>query len=265
MKNNLVFLFFLISAGCNISNDSNNKLNRKIPISNYFNKTKQTTQNNFKNFGKLFSKQNYNKGDENIIEYNRVNEIRPVDLDNSKKNTKEYSEETKMYFNEIAYGREFDNDTNVLYKWESNILIYVDGEKNQYLIDELNRVIEELNEIIIPIKLKIVKSLKESNFVVFFGDHITFHKRYKLFSPEKLEHNMGYFELYYGSGVMYVDLYRNTDKISHKHLIREELTQSLGLVNDSDSYPESIFFQGWTKTNEYTKIDIELIELLYNY
>ena len=44
----------------------------------------------------------------------------------------------------------------------------------------------------------------------------------------------------------------------------EELTQSLGLFNDSYKYPESIYYQGWTTTTEYAPIDVELIEMLYN-
>jgi hypothetical protein len=213
----------------------------------------------------LFSQIRYAEDNGNKYKLTKNSKSTVINSNDSKKNSDDYSEETKNYFKEIAFGREFDEESNVLYKWKTDILIYVDGEKLGYLMDELNKVIKELNDIIIPIEIKIVKSKKESNFVVYFGDHLTFHKRYRLFSPELLEHNMGYFELYYGSGVMYVELYRNTDKISHKHLIREELTQSIGLVNDSYLYPESIFYQGWTKTLEYSKIDKELIELLYNF
>jgi hypothetical protein len=79
-----------------------------------------------------------------------------------------------------------------------------------------------------------------------------------------LKNNWGYFELYIDTGVMYVDVFRARDIESQKHLIREELTQSLGLVNDSWKYENSIFYQGWTTTNSYSEIDIKLIDLLYN-
>ena len=62
---------------------------------------------------------------------------------------------------------------------------------------------------------------------------------------------------------MYVDIYRANDQ-EQKHLLREELTQSLGLFNDSYKYPESIFYQDWTTTTEYAQIDRELIDMLYN-
>jgi hypothetical protein len=43
----------------------------------------------------------------------------------------------------------------------------------------------------------------------------------------------------------------------------KELTQSLGLLNESWKYPESIFYQGWTTTTSFSKIDKRLIDLLY--
>jgi hypothetical protein len=181
-----------------------------------------------------------------------------------KKVVKEYSKEAKEYFDEIAYGREYGERSSSLYKWDTDMLIYVDGEKPEYLMSELRRVVSELNDIIDPIDIKIVSSKSQSNYVIYFGDHKTFDQKYDIFSPELLDRNWGLFELYYGTGVMYVDTHRNNDQVSQKHLLREELTQSLGLVNDSYKYPESIFYQGWTTTTEFTPIDRELIDMLYN-
>jgi hypothetical protein len=182
----------------------------------------------------------------------------------TQKETVKRSPETIEYFNTVAYGREFDKTSKSLYKWNKDMKIYVDGEKPEYLMSELRKIVSELNNIIDPIDLKIVSSKSESNYVIYFGDHKTFDQKYNLYSPELLDHNWGYFELYYGTGVMYVDIYRNDDRVSHKHLLREELTQSLGLVNDSYKYPESIFYQGWTTTTEFAPIDRELIDILYN-
>lgn len=181
-----------------------------------------------------------------------------------KKTVKVYSKETKEYFNEVAYGREFNQISGSLYKWDTDMKIYVDGEKPEYLMSELRKIVSELNYIINPIDIKIVSSKSQSNYVIYFGDDNTFKQRYNLYSPGLLDHNWGYFELYYGTGVMYVDLYRTRNIESRKHLLREELTQSLGLVNDSYKYPESIFYQGWTTTTEFAPIDRELIDMLYN-
>jgi len=177
---------------------------------------------------------------------------------------KERTPETKAYFDEIVYNTEFGGRRDAAYKWKVDLKIYIDGEKPEYLVQELKDIVSELNSIINPIELKIVSSKSEANYFVYFGSHEAFKTKYDLLFPSRLDHNYGYFEVYYDSGNMYVDLYRTTDQEAHKHLLREELTQSLGLLNDSYDYPESIFYQGWTTTTEFAPIDIELIDMLYN-
>ena len=62
---------------------------------------------------------------------------------------------------------------------------------------------------------------------------------------------------------MYVDIYR-ANTIEQRHLLREELTQSLGLAKDSFKYPNSIFQSSWTQTLNYMEIDKDVIRLLYH-
>jgi hypothetical protein len=178
--------------------------------------------------------------------------------------TKERSPEVVKYFNEVALNTEFDGSRNSAYTWKSDMKIYVDGEKPEYLMDELNKIVGELNDIINTINIKIVSSPSQANYTIFVGSHTDFQNKYDLDNPERLNRNWGYFEVFGNSGVMYIDTYRNGDETSHKHLLREELTQSLGLFNDSWEYPESIFYQGWTTTTEFAPIDRELIDMLYN-
>jgi hypothetical protein len=177
---------------------------------------------------------------------------------------KVYSEEAKQYFKEIALKTEFDGDRKKAFVWTTDMKIFVDGQKPEYLMNELRKIVAELNVIIDPIDIKIVSNKSESNYIVYFGSHTDFNAKYKVYSPQRLNNNWGYFEVSSNSGKMYVDLVRNGDVESYKHLLREELTQSLGLFNDSWDYPESIFYQGWTTTTEYAPIDRELIDMLYN-
>ncbi|MDX1667205.1 MAG: DUF2927 domain-containing protein, partial [Saprospiraceae bacterium] len=69
-------------------------------------------------------------------------------------------------------------------------------------------------------------------------------------------------QIYKGS--MYVDISRVPDPACRKHLLREELTQSLGLLNDSFRYSESIFFQNWTCTDFYLDVDRKVLEYHFN-
>ena len=62
---------------------------------------------------------------------------------------------------------------------------------------------------------------------------------------------------------MYVDTDRANAE-EERHLLREELTQALGLARDSDLYANSIFQSRWTTTTEYAGIDEDVIRLLYH-
>jgi hypothetical protein len=181
--------------------------------------------------------------------------------------TKEYSEEGKKYFNKIAYGSEFDVNDNSLSKWNQDINIYVVGEKRENLMSELRSIVAELNGLINTIEINIVSNESDANFIVLFGSA----QDYNNYDEESIgytDHNQGLFIAYGGNNLtratMYVDIKRTKRDDAQKHLLREELTQALGLSNDSYDYPESIFYQGWTETTEYTELDKEVIQMMYN-
>jgi hypothetical protein len=167
----------------------------------------------------------------------------------------------------VAYGSEFDGGNTSLSKWNQDINIYVVGEKRDYLMSELNDIVSELNGLISTINITIVDNESDANFFILFGSSQDYNN-YDSESIGYTEHNQGLFIAYGGENLtkatMYVDIKRTTRDDAQKHLLREELTQSLGLCNDSYDYPESIFYQGWTETTEYTELDKELIQMLYN-
>ena len=181
---------------------------------------------------------------------------------------KQFSKEERDYFNKIAKFSEFEGESEIS-RWTSDVKIFVRGEKRGYLMDELDRIVNELNEIIDPITIKIVNEEKKSNYQIIFDSQ----EKYNKFAPKSrkfTQNNWGLFLINYSgkiitNGSMYVDIYRCTNPNGQKHLLREELTQSLGLANDSYTYPESIFQQKWTETTEYAPIDRKLIDMLYNH
>ena len=66
------------------------------------------------------------------------------------------------------------------------------------------------------------------------------------------------------SSKIFIDTKRPRSLLQQKHLLREELTQSLGFSNDSYKYENSIFQQRWTEVTEFSQIDKEIIKLHYN-
>ena len=181
---------------------------------------------------------------------------------------KNYTEEEISYFNEIARSSEYsDQDKGLVCKWESDVNIFVTGEDSPELVSELEKIVGELNGIINPININIVNNKSDANYIICFGSESDFHN----ITPSSVnytEHNWGLFIINSGQvirqGSMYVDTHRCTTLDGQKHLLREELTQSLGLCNDSYKYDNSIFQQAWTTTTEYAPIDIKLIDMLYN-
>ena len=178
------------------------------------------------------------------------------------------SNEVNAYFNEIALKDEFSGEvlSNPI-KWTSDIRIYVKGEKKQYLILELSKIISELNDLIEYINISIVSDSTQSNMPIFFGSM----EEYNIIFPysRKYSNQLGLGSLWTNNNEIYfakifVDTKNHLSISEEKHVLREELTQCIGLPNDSWKYPNSIFYQGWTSITEYSDIDKLLIKKLYH-
>jgi hypothetical protein len=152
-----------------------------------------------------------------------------------------YTNEEISYFNEIALSSEYsDQDKGLACTWKNDVKIFVQGTKKPELMSELQSIV---------------------------GSQYDYHN-ITPGSTNLTEHNWGLFVVNSGQtirrGSMYVDIYRCTELDGQKHLLREELTQSLGLFNDSYKYDNNIFQQRWTTTTEYADIDKKIIQILYN-
>ncbi|NND34488.1 MAG: DUF2927 domain-containing protein [Saprospiraceae bacterium] len=181
----------------------------------------------------------------------------------------EYQREIVSYFQEIALGFEFGSASKITRKWVDTMQIFIGGMPSPELLLELDKIISEINELASDhFAISQVQDSLESNFYVFFGSGDEYAAIFPALS-DLVKSNWGLFSIQYNSaaelngGYMYVDIYR-ANVTEQKHLLREELTQSLGLGNDSSRYDDSIFQSRWTSTNRYAAIDEELIRLLYH-
>jgi len=181
----------------------------------------------------------------------------------------EYEINVIDYFKEIALGFEFGNASNITRKWNSDLRIFVGGKPNSELINELENIKNEINELTTDgFKVNIVNDIQQSNYYIFFGTGTEYAEKYPSQS-NFIDSNWGLFSVLWNgqnqlfSGHMYVDIIR-ANLTEQKHLLREELTQSLGLAKDSPLYIESVFQSTWTRTIQYTPIDEDLIRLLYH-
>ena len=167
------------------------------------------------------------------------------------------------YFFEIAIGMEYGSGSQVIFKWSRDPTIQVHGSPTTDDLDTLSRVISELNELVGGIRLELV----QDNATVDF--HFEPESRFPSILQEYVPGNKGFFWTWWdGPEIVQATILIASDQavsqVSRSHLIREELTQALGLMQDSNRYPESVFYDRWTTVTEYAEIDREVIRILYH-
>jgi hypothetical protein len=166
------------------------------------------------------------------------------------------------YFQEVAGEAEFGGSGGTLHRWAGDLRIAVYGSPADRDRRALEAVVGELNDIIDTVELTLVQA--DPNVEIHFVPVDDF----PALEPNYVEGNLGYVYVWWDADE---EIYRARILVSttgvtpseRAHLIREELTQSLGLLNDSWLYPDSVFYQGWTDTNRYTRLDRLVIEMLY--
>ena len=191
---------------------------------------------------------------------------------NTTKNLKSrgFTEEEIDYFNEITLKNELNSKIRLApVKFKSDIKIYVYGDYEPYMLDEVKRVISDLNNIIDPIDLSIVNNRSESNVVMYFGDYQTFiSDNPDLKGISKLKNCDGFFitksrgnEI--KSSRVFINLPNQDSANDLRDCVREELVQQLGFFNDGN-IPKSCFYQKENEILKFSEIDVKLINMLYN-
>ena len=174
-----------------------------------------------------------------------------------------YTEEEIDYFLEIALGTEYGGAQPVIRKWRQDLKINLMGTPSETDMKTLDDVIKELNGIIDGVSLWEVEG--QANVEIHFLPEDEFSQ----IEPNYVPLNYGFFWVQWnGDGELtFTRILIATDEVItqavRSHLLREELTQSLGLMRDSNRYPDSIFYQGFTNTTAYSEIDKVVIEILY--
>ncbi len=176
-----------------------------------------------------------------------------------------YSEEAVNYFFKIGLCPEFGTCTRpVVKKWESDVRIKVHGKYSNRDEEELDDIIHELSELT---GLSIKRVTKDANINIYYVPQ----SKFKKYIPQYNEDNPqdGLFAVLPDANYVYykatICIEDRLDQLRKLHLLREELTQSLGLPNDSELYFNSVFQQNpQHKPTEYSNLDKEVIRLLYD-
>ena len=141
------------------------------------------------------------------------------------------------------------------------ISVKISGQPTREDHLEFEKIIDELNELMESSQLYIIED--EAIITVYY---VTLDGMPKI-EPNYVSESWGFFWTWWENYSIYKARVLINIDISFQyrvHLLREELTQSLGLINDSYIYPDSIFQQDWTDTTTwFTEIDRKIIHALY--
>ena len=186
----------------------------------------------------------------------------------------EYQESVVEYFKEIALGYEFSADQAVTRKWKSPMKLFVGGVKNDtYLQETLSWAIAEINNLATDgFYIEITSDSSASNAYIYFGAVNQFLDMFPEEEGVLTTGDNGLSSVWYNwrnfivQARIFVEVSTST-KEQQRSIILEELTQSLGLGNDSPLYPLSIFYETATDggyVQEYSAMDKDLVRLLYH-
>ena len=173
-----------------------------------------------------------------------------------------FGQEAIDYLAEVGFGVESGSSSTVLHKWTEDVNLRIYGTPTPADVATLTQVVTELNELIQGIELTLNDGPTD------LEGYFVPEAQCQSIEPDYIPVNFGFFRVWWDHEAA---IYRGRILVAsagvtqpeRSHLIREEITQSLGLFRDSWNYPDSIFYQGWTATSEYASIDGPTIRLLY--
>lgn len=167
------------------------------------------------------------------------------------------------YFYDVALGSEYGGAPSTIRKWSrAAVGIGIDGTYSESSVACLDKTIADFNLLSRHVILNRIET--SPDITIHFAPENKFSNILKEYEPR----NLGFFWTWTdGNGALnkatiLIDTSVISD-IERCHLIREELTQSLGLMNDSPKFSDSIFYTDWTYTNTYSDMDKKIISTLY--
>ncbi len=173
-----------------------------------------------------------------------------------------YTEEELSYFAEIAFGSEFGGGSPVVHKWVRDVDVRLAGAYTRADSLELAKVLAELT-VLTGRSVGLTTSLSAPFTVTY-----TSRDSMRVVVPQYVPGNDGFVYINWGAGngltraAVVID--RAVPELFRRHLVREEVTQGFGLLQDSYRYPDSIFQQEYTSVTTYAPIDRKVIEMLYH-
>lgn len=170
------------------------------------------------------------------------------------------------YFKEIALKSEYggEGSEGIIKKWEQPLKIYIMGNFTKKDYDFIKKHVTFLNNIEGIPDISFVDDINIANVTIDFITQWEISRRVNI-----EEIIWGYARCFWNdnyeiTGADIFVVYDKTNQRQRKHVILEELTQILGLMNDSIKYRNSIFQNEYSEITRLSSLDTLLIRMLYS-
>ena len=185
-----------------------------------------------------------------------------------------YSPKAINYFYETAFFSDYVGPKDILSKWENDVWICWQGDLWPRDSLYVKQAVKQLNDLNLPIDLRITQDTAMANLPVYFGNFDYLEKKldiqaYRPFIgvgiiPDYLSKIVSAKIGISNNASRYAKFTTSEDSAkTRRSVILEEITQSLGIPGDSWMYHNSTFYEGDNQTIYLSKLDREVLKLLY--
>ena len=176
-------------------------------------------------------------------------------------------EDVFSYFLEVGLQAEYSekSDTDFIKKWVTPIVVRTEGTPSEEDLSLIRSLFDRLNKVEGFPGIREQKGNEDANCVIRFLDY----DEYAGYA-EKAVHDTatyGYALIRFRNGAIEgseIGIRNDLTRMNKNHVILEEVIQSLGLQNDSYSYPDSLFYQGYNEPQQPSDMDWLLVRFLYH-
>lgn len=167
------------------------------------------------------------------------------------------------YFVELTTGVQNSKNSTLLTRWKDRMVISVQGEPSVEDLAELNRVVDEINQILG--REKVLISETDSNVEIHFVPMNMFKE---IASTDRLGDRYQFRLFRATDGFLEKGVVLIADEVLNRKTrngcIRAGVTRALGFINVSTRYNNSLFYPDYrTLPPYYTELDSHLIRMLY--
>lgn len=188
-----------------------------------------------------------------------------------------YEKDLIEYFKEIALNTEYDDNPERVIKWKRPMSLFIYKEKEcEEQMEVVENTIAKLNDIASDgFSINLSNDINKSNAVLYLCKKDKVRqlapKFYELLEDGLLGDYTGmtYVEFKLSNFVItkaliFIDEIATIDE--QKSAIVEEITQSIGLLNDSNKHSDSVFYENTdgVENINYSEMDRDLISFLYS-